>query len=122
MQLAYFIISFLFCLKHVTSKFHCVGTCYTGRTFPEPEDIVHGKHLKGYSYKNITTDDPHKCYSSCIHDCRCKACQMKEAKCELVDEDHTSKPTEFVAESGYVYYVLKQESYKGVSIYKYRLS
>ncbi|KAK3707603.1 hypothetical protein QZH41_017866, partial [Actinostola sp. cb2023] len=102
-------------ITHVTSKFHCVGTCYSGRVFPKPEDIVHGKHLKGHSYKNITTDDPKKCYSSCVHDCRCKACQMKGARCELLDEDKTSKADDFVAESGYTYYDLKQEMYKGKS-------
>ncbi|KAK3727508.1 hypothetical protein QZH41_018371 [Actinostola sp. cb2023] len=116
MQLIYFIITILPCLKHVTSKFHCVGTCYSGRVFPKPEDIVHGKHLKGHSYKNITTDDPKKCYSSCVNDCRCKACQMKGARCELLDEDKTSsKADDFVAEEGYTYYDLKQELYKGKS-------
>ncbi|KAK3728954.1 hypothetical protein QZH41_016808 [Actinostola sp. cb2023] len=115
MQLAYFILTILSSLKYVTSKFHCVGTCYSGRVFPKPEDIVHGKHLKGYSYKNITTDDPKKCYSSCFNDCRCKACQMKGARCELLDEDKTSKADDFVAESGYAYYDLKQELYKGKS-------
>ncbi|KAK3752265.1 hypothetical protein QZH41_002642, partial [Actinostola sp. cb2023] len=114
MQLVYFIISLLPCLKQVTSKFHCVGTCYSGRVFPKPEDIVHGKLLKGHSYKNITTDDPKKCYSSCVNDCRCKACQMKGARCELLDEDKTSsKADDFVAESGYAYYDLKQVFYTG---------
>ena len=42
---------------------------------------------------------------------------MKDVRCELLDEDHTSKPNDFVAESGYVYYDLKQEMYKGVNIF-----
>ena len=115
MQLLWMLNS-LALVTQVKSKFHCVGTCYSGPIFPKPHDIVHGKHLIGYSYKNITTDDPNKCYSSCVNDCRCKACQMKDARCELLDEDHTSKPKDFVAESGYVYYDLKQEMYKGVKI------
>jgi len=94
--------------------FDCTGTCYTGQLFPEPQDIFHGKHLKGFSYKNITTDNPRKCYSICSQDCRCKACQMKDARCELLDEDKTSKADNFVAESGYVYYDLKQIMYQGV--------
>ena len=101
-------------LHRVHGKFHCVGTCYSGPTFPKPQDIVHGKHLIGYSYKNITTDDPSKCYSSCVNDCRCKACQMKDVRCELLEKDHTSKPNRFVPRSGYLYYDLKQELYKGV--------
>ena len=113
--LIFWMLNFLALVTQVKSKLQCVGTCYSGPTFPKPQDIVHGKHLIGYSYKNITTDDPNKCYSSCVNDCRCKACQMKGAKCELLDEDHTSKPNDFVAESGYVYYDLKQEMYKGVS-------
>ncbi|XP_020892493.1 uncharacterized protein LOC110231784 [Exaiptasia diaphana] len=97
--------------KHANSQSHCVGTCYSGRLFPEPQDIFHGKHLKGYSYNNITTDDPVKCYSSCVQDCRCKACQMKDARCELLDEDKTSKT--LTDELGYVYFDLKQTMYKG---------
>ncbi|KAK3725836.1 hypothetical protein QZH41_003805 [Actinostola sp. cb2023] len=116
MKFAYTSVMLYLCIPHVISKFHCVGTCYSGRVFPKPEDIVHGKHLKGHSYKNITTDDPKKCYSSCVHDCRCKACQMKGARCELLDEDKTSMADDFVAESGYAYYDLKQEMYKGVII------
>ena len=115
MQLLWMLNS-LALVTQVKSKFHCVGTCYSGPTFPKPQDIVHRKHLIGYSYKNITTDDPNKCYSSCVNDCRCKACQMKDARCELLDEDHTSKPTDFLAEAGYVYYDLKQELYKGVNL------
>ena len=40
---------------------------------------------------------------------------MKGARCELLDEDKTSKADDFVAESGYSYYDLKQVFYKGVS-------
>ncbi|KAK3744574.1 hypothetical protein QZH41_013483, partial [Actinostola sp. cb2023] len=106
------IIVLIACVSQVNGKFHCVGTCYSGRIFPKPEDIVHGKHLKGHSYKNITTDDPKKCYSFCVNDCR-KACQMKSARCELLDEDKTSKADDFGPESRYVYYDLKQVFYKG---------
>ncbi|KXJ15374.1 uncharacterized protein LOC110237396 [Exaiptasia diaphana] len=108
MQPFYFLIQFFLCFKHVLGKSHCVGTCYSGRLFPEPQDTFHGKHLKGYSYNNITTDDPAKCYSSCFQDCRCKACQMKDARCELLDEDKTSKSGDFVPQSGYVYFDLRQ--------------
>ncbi|KXJ17614.1 uncharacterized protein LOC110233554 [Exaiptasia diaphana] len=100
-------------LHHVRSNPHCVGTCYSGTLFPESKDIFRGKHLKGYSYNNITTDDPVKCYSSCVQDCRCKACQMKDVRCELLDEDKTSKADNFTAESGYVYFDLKQTMYQG---------
>ncbi|XP_028519531.1 uncharacterized protein LOC114576660 [Exaiptasia diaphana] len=94
---------------------YCIGTCYSGRLFPETQDIFHGKHLKGYSYNNITTNDPVKCYHHCVQDCRCKACQMKDARCELLDEDKTFKADNFTAESGYVYFDLKQTLYQGKS-------
>jgi len=106
------LIAYVF--NSVKCNFGCIGTCYSGRLFPEPQDIHHGKHLKGFSYKNITTDNPRKCYSICSQDCRCKACQMKDARCELLDEDKTFKADNFVEESGYVYYDLKQVIYKGV--------
>jgi len=103
-------------LEQISGDLGCEGTCYSGRLFPESQDIFQGKHLKGFSYKNITTDNPRKCYSICSQDCRCKACQMKDARCELLDEDKTSKPDNFVAESGYVYYDLKQIMYQGVRV------
>jgi len=107
--------AFLLSLKNILGfDLNCVGTCYSGRLFPESQDIFDGQHLKGFSYKNITTDNPRKCYSICSQDCRCKACQMKSARCELLDEDKTSKPDNFVAEPGYVYYDLKQIMFQGV--------
>jgi len=108
---------FLFMAYKTSAQFDCVGTCYAGRTLPDAKDIVHGKHLKGFSYKNITTDNPRKCYSICSQDCRCKACQIKDARCELLDEDKTSKADNFVVESGYVYYDLVQTMYQGVGYY-----
>ncbi|XP_028512684.1 uncharacterized protein LOC114574399 [Exaiptasia diaphana] len=111
------VVFFFMCLfiPKILCQSHCVGTCYSGRLFPEPQDIFHGKHLKGYSYNNITTNDPVKCYSSCVQDCRCKACQMKDARCELLDEDKTSKVNNFVDEPGYVYFDLKQTMYNASS-------
>ncbi|XP_020892491.1 uncharacterized protein LOC110231782 [Exaiptasia diaphana] len=109
MQLNYFIITISVCIKSALSQSHCIGTCYSGRLFPEAQDIFHGKHIKGHSYNNITTDNPVKCYSSCVQDCRCKACQMKDARCELLDEDKTSK--KLLDEQGYVHFELKQTMY-----------
>ena len=106
------IVILFFFVSNVES--HCVGTCYSGNIFPEPQDVFHGKHLKGFSYKNLTTDDPDRCYYHCVQDCRCKACQMKDARCELLDEDKTSKA--LTAGPGYVYFDLKQTMYKGVRI------
>jgi len=99
-----------------SGDFPCTGTCYSGRFSPEPQDVFHGKHLKGYSYKNITTDNPNKCYSSCVQDCRCKACQMQDTRCELLEEDKSSKSSDFVAASRYVYYDIRQTLYHGVCI------
>ena len=110
------IIVLYFSISNVLGQSHCVGTCYSGKLFPEPQDIFHGKHLKGHSYNNINTDDPVKCYSSCVQDCRCKACQMKDARCELLDEDKTSKPSDFLVEPGYIYFDLQQTMFQGVSI------
>jgi len=119
MKLLVYSIIICLCTSQVAGHFDCIGTCYSGQLFPEPQDIFHGKHLKGFSYKNITTDNPRKCYSICSQDCRCKACQMKDARCELLDEDKTSKADNFVAESGYVYYHLKQIMFQGVRCCKY---
>jgi len=43
---------------------------------------------------------------------------MKDARCELLDEDKTSKADNFVAEAGYVYYDLKEIMYQGVRFLK----
>ena len=40
---------------------------------------------------------------------------MKDVRCELLDEDKTSKTADFVDKTGYVYYDLQQTFYKGVS-------
>ncbi|XP_020892490.1 uncharacterized protein LOC110231781 [Exaiptasia diaphana] len=113
MKPIYFILLVSVFIKQVPCKSHCVGTCYSGRLFPEAQDIFHGKHLKGYSYNNITTDDPAKCYHHCVQDCRCKSCQMKNRRCELLDEDRTS--ITLTDEPGYVYFDLKQTMYQGAS-------
>jgi hypothetical protein len=36
-------------------------------------------------------------------------------RCELLDEDKTSKAADFVSKTGYVYYDLHQTFYKGVN-------
>ncbi|XP_031550177.1 uncharacterized protein LOC116287636 isoform X1 [Actinia tenebrosa] len=108
------IITLLSCVAHVISEFQCQGTCYSG-SFPKNNQVIKGKHLRGYSNKNITTDVSRTCFSSCVNDCRCKAFQMKDVRCELLDEDKTSKAADFVNETGYVYYDLQQTFYKGKS-------
>ena len=107
-----FIIIMLF-LQHVESQ-TCIGTCYSGDVSPKTQDTFLGKYLKNHSYKNITTDDQGKCYRHCVQDCRCKACQMKDTRCELLDEDKTSKAGDFVDGPGYVYFDLRQTMYQGV--------
>ncbi|XP_028513565.1 uncharacterized protein LOC114574632 [Exaiptasia diaphana] len=116
MRLACIIVVLCSSTAYVTGRSHCVGTCYSGGLFPEPQDIYYGKHLNGiHSYNNITTDSPVKCYSSCVQDCRCKACQMKDKRCELLDEDKTSKNNDFVSKEGYLYFDLRQTIYQGES-------
>lgn len=107
-----FLIAF-FC-SHTNAQFECKGTCYSGKMGPQSDEIFHNHRLKGFTYKNISTNSPNKCYSSCANDCRCKACQMTDSRCELLVEDKSSEADNFVAESGYVYYELNQIMYQGV--------
>ena len=105
------------CIVHVTSAFHCVGTCYSG-AFPKEKDIVIGKGMDRQSYKNISTGNPKKCFSSCVNDCRCKAFQIKDkASCELLHDDKNSNADKFIVLARYVYYDLQQELYKGVILF-----
>ncbi|XP_031550207.1 uncharacterized protein LOC116287660 [Actinia tenebrosa] len=113
-MLTHVIITLLSFLTHAIAQFQCQGTCYSG-SFPKGNDVIAGQHLRGYSYKNISTDVPRVCFSSCFNDCRCNAFQMKDVRCELLDEDKTSKAADFVDGTGYVYYDLQQKLYKGQS-------
>ena len=107
-----FLILFAVFYKQVNSD--CGGTCYSSPVWPEPDHTFRRKHLRGFSYKNFTTDLK-ICYFSCSQDCRCKACQMKDAGCELLDEDKTSMPRHFVDAPEYVYYDIEQDIVNKVS-------
>jgi len=104
-RLICFLIMIAVLYQQVTSD--CGGTCYTAPVWPEPDHTFRRKHLRGFSYTNLTADVK-TCYSSCAQDCRCKACQMQGTRCELLDEDKSSMPQHFVDAPEYVYYEIEQ--------------
>ena len=66
--------------------------------------------ILGYSFKNFTVKKTFDCHVKCFDEkCRCKAYQMWNNRCELLDEDRSSAPDDFVNEHGYTYFDMDNE-------------
>ena len=72
--------------------------------------------LVGHRFKNFTVNKPFDCHRLCfLEKCRCQAYHMKgKHSCELLDEDRSAAPDDFVEEQGYAYYDMSREYKKEV--------
>ena len=66
--------------------------------------------MQGHSFRNYTLSKPYDCHVKCFEEkCKCQAYQIRENRCELLDEDRFSAPEDFLKEKGYTYYDMKRE-------------
>ena len=66
--------------------------------------------MLGHSFKNFTVKKTFDCHVKCFDEkCRCKAYQMWNNRCELLDEDRSSAPDDVISEDGYTYFDMDNE-------------
>ncbi|CAH3018803.1 unnamed protein product [Porites evermanni] len=66
--------------------------------------------MQGHSFRNYTLSKPYDCHVKCFEEkCKCQAYQIRENRCELLDEDRFSAPEDFFKEKGYTYYDMNRE-------------
>ena len=87
----------------------CQGKCeQSSGTFGQT-GIKH-RTILGHSFKNFTVKKTFDCHVRCFDErCRCQAYQMWNNRCELLDEDRTSAPDDFISEDGYTYFDMDNE-------------
>ncbi|KAK3731863.1 hypothetical protein QZH41_008327, partial [Actinostola sp. cb2023] len=85
----------------------CPFVRYTGSF--QAADHVADHALKGYSYKNVTVTNTYQCFSVCVLDCMCLSYQLSGTRCEVMDENRQTAPSDrFTPTRGYKYFQLKQ--------------
>ena len=66
--------------------------------------------MQGHSFKNYTLSKPYDCHVKCFQErCKCQAYQMRQNRCELLDDDRISAPEDFLEEKEYTYYDMNRE-------------
>ena len=66
--------------------------------------------MQGHSFKNYTLSKPYDCHVKCFEErCKCQAYQMRQNRCELLDDDRISAPEDFLEEKEYTYYDMNRE-------------
>ena len=94
------------CVVRLTTAYH-QGKC----------EISRGRHrmgtnhaMLGHSYKNFTLSQAYDCHVKCFEEkCRCRAYQIWQIRCELLDEDRFSAPKDFVNDAEYTYFDMNRE-------------
>ena len=66
--------------------------------------------ILGHSFKNFTVKKTFDFHVRCFDEkCRCQAYRMWNNRCELLDEDRSSAPDDFISEDGYTYFDMDNE-------------
>ena len=94
------------CIVRLTIAYH-QGKC----------EISRGRHrlgtnhaMLGHSYKNFSLFQAYDCHVKCFEEkCRCRAYQIWQKRCELLDEDRFSAPNDFVNDAEYTYFDMNRE-------------
>ena len=74
---------------------------------------IKNRAMQGHSFKNYTLSKPYDCHVKCFEErCKCQAYQMRQNRCELLDDDRISAPEDFVEEKEYTYYDMNREYVK----------
>ena len=94
------------CIVRLTIAYH-QGKC----------EISRGRHrlgtnhaMLGHSYKHFSLFQAYDCHVKCFEEkCRCRAYQIWQKRCELLDEDRFSAPNDFVNDAEYTYFDMNRE-------------
>ena len=71
---------------------------------------IKNRAMQGHSFKNYTLSKPYDCHVKCFEErCKCQAYQMRQNRCELLDDDRISAPEDFLEEKKYTYYDMNRE-------------
>ena len=71
---------------------------------------IKNRAMQGHSFKNYTLSKPYDCHIKCFEErCKCQAYQMRQNRCELLDDDRISAPEDFLEEKEYTYYDMNRE-------------
>ena len=71
---------------------------------------IKNRAMQGHSFKNYTLSKPYDCHVKCFEErCKCQAYQMRQNRCELLDDDRISAPEDFLEEKEYTYYDMNRE-------------
>ena len=79
----------------------CQGKCEQSRGGFGQTGMKH-RAILGHSFKNFTVKKTFDCHVKCLDErCRFQTYQMWNNRCELLDEDRSSAPDDFINEDGY---------------------
>ena len=71
---------------------------------------IKNRAMRGHSFKNCTLSKPYDCHVKCFEErCKCQAYQMRQNRCELLDDDRISAPEDFLEEKEYTYFDMNRE-------------
>ena len=61
---------------------------------------IHGKALRGHTYKTAKAGELFRCYVRCERDPACLSCNFKQAQeiCEMNNETKETKPNDFITD------------------------
>ena len=83
---------------------YLISSVNTGETAGEQCEVyqvpIHGKALRGHTYKTAKVGELFRCYVRCERDPACKSCNFKHRHeiCELNNETKETKPNDFITD------------------------
>ena len=107
----FLIVSSFFCVYSSKLDAYADGQkiCEQSRGDIDETTLKH-RAMQGHSFKNYTLSKKFDCHVKCFNErCKCKAYQMRQNRCELLDDDRFSAPQDFLEEKGYTYYDMNRE-------------
>ena len=105
----FLLISIFFYIGSLKLAADCPRKCEQSRGSISKTGIKN-RAMQGHSFKNYTLLKPYDCHVKCFEErCKCQAYQMRQNRCELLDDDRISAPEDFLEEKEYTYYDMNRE-------------
>ena len=105
----FFLISIFFDIGSLKLAADCPRKCEQSKGSISKTGIKN-RAMQGHSFKNYTLSKPYDCHVKCFEErCKCQAYQMRQNRCELLDDDRISAPGDFLEEKEYMYYDMNRE-------------
>ena len=105
----FLIVSIFFDIYTLKLDADCHRRCEQSRGRIAEMNFKH-RAMQGHSFKNYTLSKKYDCHVKCFEErCKCQAYQMRQNRCELLDEDRFSAPEDFHEEKEYTYYEVNRE-------------